>query len=91
MIRNHLAAKGLSSDRHFHWRGGEVSRLEGFSDAVFGFALTLLVVSLEVPKSFAQLLNVMRGFVAFGLCFYILFTIWTHHYLFSGAMGCRTR
>jgi len=32
--------------------GREVSRIEGFSDAVFGFALTLLVVSLEVPMSF---------------------------------------
>ena len=31
--------------------GREVSRLEGFSDAVFGFALTLLVVSLEVPEA----------------------------------------
>jgi hypothetical protein len=31
----------------FHRDG--VSRLEGFSDAVFGFALTLLVVNLETP------------------------------------------
>ena len=31
--------------------GCEVSRIEGFSDAVFGFALTLLVVSLEVPPA----------------------------------------
>jgi uncharacterized membrane protein len=33
----------------FKERGEEISRLEGCSDCAFGFAITLLVVSLEVP------------------------------------------
>lgn len=54
-------------------------RLEGFSDAVFAFAVTLLVVSLEVPKSAHDLFGVMRGFVAFGVCFSFLGLFWVEH------------
>jgi uncharacterized membrane protein len=50
-------------------RGREVSRIEGFSDAVFGFALTLLVVSLEVPDNFEGLKTIVRGFLPFALTF----------------------
>lgn len=41
----------------------DVSRIEGFSDAVFGFALTLLVASIEVPPDFEALkLSTIRSF-----------------------------
>jgi len=68
-----------ASPRH---RRREVSRVEGFSDAVFGFAVTLLVVSLEVPRTFHDLLLMMRGFPAFAVSFALLFTIWWRHYQF---------
>jgi uncharacterized membrane protein len=71
----------------FRIRGREVTRLESFSDTVFGFALTLLVVSLDVPKNFDELLETMRGFVAFGICFAILAGIWNHHYVFCRRFG----
>jgi uncharacterized membrane protein len=38
-------------------RGREMSRIEGLSDAVFRFEITLLVVSLEVPNTFDELLD----------------------------------
>jgi len=69
-------------DASFTWRGGEVSRLEGFSDAVFGFALTLLVVSTEVPRTFDQLVHAMKGFLGFAFCFAMLLGVWEKHYRF---------
>jgi uncharacterized membrane protein len=71
----------------FRLRGQEVTRLESFSDAVFGFALTLLVVSLDVPKSFGDLVNTMRGFPAFAICFLLLALIWNAHYKFCRRYG----
>jgi hypothetical protein len=63
----------------FRLRGREVSRLEAFSDAVFGFSATLLVVSLEVPRSYDALVASLRGFVPFAACFAVLIWIWSIH------------
>jgi uncharacterized membrane protein len=66
----------------FRPRAREVSRTEAFSDVVFGFALTLIVVSLEVPETFAELVSIMRGVPAFAICFAILVWIWYEHHRF---------
>src|SRR3954453_6608305 len=78
----------ISADlQGFRLRGHEITRLESFSDGVFGFALTLLVVSLDVPKSFSDLVATMRGFPAFALCFLFLALIWNGHYKFCRRYG----
>jgi uncharacterized membrane protein len=82
MLREHLNSSRTSGEPGFHWRGAEVTRLEGFTDAVFAFAVTLLVVSLEVPKTFPELLVAMHGFLAFGVCFALLANVWYQHYRF---------
>jgi len=65
----------------------EVSRLEGFSDAVFGFALTLLVVSLETPRNSGELYNQMLGFIPFALMFAMVCWIWYEHNVFFRRYG----
>jgi uncharacterized membrane protein len=68
-------------------RRHDISRLEAFSDAVFAFALTLLVVALEVPKSYDELIKLMSGFPAFACCFAVLVGIWYEHNLFFRRYG----
>src|SRR3954468_11492821 len=87
MLRQHLAGNQIAGEKDFRWRGGEITRLEGFSDAVFAFAVTLLVVSLEVPKTFHELMEAMRGFAAFGICFALLADVWFNHYRFFRRYG----
>jgi len=82
MLREHLIEKKAGAKNDFRWRGGEISRIEGFSDAVFAFAVTLLVVSLEVPETFNELWEKMHGFVAFTICFVMLFAVWYDQYIF---------
>ena len=86
-LRERVAATGAGRRDGFRWRGGEITRVEGFSDAVFAFAITLLVVSLEVPRTFHELAGVMRGFLAFAVCFTLLVVIWREHYVFFRRYG----
>jgi hypothetical protein len=86
-VREHFAEKGPGRRDGFRWRGAEITRLEGFSDAVFAFAITLLVVSLEVPRTFHELAATMRGFLAFGVCFALLIVLWHEHYVFFRRYG----
>jgi uncharacterized membrane protein len=79
--------RGLLPEPFFRWRGGEITRLEAFCDVVFGFALTLLVVSLEVPRTYAEMMTAMRGFLPFAVCFAQLVMIWLAHYRFSRRYG----
>ena len=78
MLREKVMA--IHHEKDFRWRGGEIARIEGLSDAVFAFAVTLLVVSLEVPKTFNDLMAVMRGFFAFAICFGLLMQVWHEQY-----------
>jgi uncharacterized membrane protein len=80
-LNDHLAKDG------FRLRGTAMSRIDGFSDVVFGFAITLLVVSLEVPRTFEELNHSLREFLPFAICFLILILIWYSHFKFFRRYG----
>ncbi len=80
----HTEKKDRTEFRH---RTREISRIEAFSDVVFGFSLTLLVVSLEVPRTYTDLIADMRGFVPFAVCFALLAQVWWMHHNFFRRYG----
>ena len=88
MIRERLMKNEPSVQNGFRLRGlGDTSRVEALSDGVIAFAITLLVVSLEVPRTFDELLVTMRGFLAFAITFAMLFHVWFVQYRFFRRYG----
>ncbi|MCP3979232.1 MAG: DUF1211 domain-containing protein [bacterium] len=85
-----LLPRGLRGERHFRWRGGDVSRLEALSDAVFALSLTLLVVALEVPRTSDDLVRLFWQFPAFAVCFAFILWVWYEHYLYHRRYGFET-
>ncbi len=92
MLREKLIERHSARARHeFRWRSREISRLEGLSDAVFGFAVTLLIVALEVPRTSGELLETMRGFSSFALTFAMLYLLWYRQFTFFRRYGLEDR
>jgi uncharacterized membrane protein len=87
MIRKLISSNRSERNEKDSKQNFEVQRIETFSDGVFAFAVTLLIVSLEVPKSFEELLITMRGFFAFGISFTLLVMIWNEQHRFFRNYG----
>lgn len=80
-------------------KGGdrELDRIVFFSDAVFAIAITLLVLSIEVPQIpenlvaeelLDQLFDLGRNMFSYVLSFLVIFSFWTvHHSMFSSIRG----
>jgi hypothetical protein len=71
----------------FRERGRDISRVEGFADCAFGFAVTLLVVSLDVPRTFSGLVAVLHGIPSFAVSFAIFAWIWFTQFRFFRRYG----
>jgi uncharacterized membrane protein len=65
-------------------RRHQPTRLEGFVDAAFAFAITLLVISIgHTPATVPEMLHALRGIPAFALCFVLLARLWNAHRTWS--------
>jgi uncharacterized membrane protein len=87
MFSKQAATKKLGAREGFRWRSEEISRIEGLSDAVFAFAVTLLIVSTEVPKTYNDLVLKLRDFVPFAACFVQLMAVWYRQYQYYRRYG----
>src|SRR5262245_42712946 len=73
---------GRRLDKHFRWRGTEVSRVEAIADAVFGLVLAMLLLKEHTPESFGALFVAMKGLAPLAVTFTAVALIWFEHYLF---------
>jgi len=78
----------IRGDKNFTtWRGGDISRLEALTDAVFAIAITLLIVSHDVPRDYEHFRSVMWGFCGFAFTFFALIAIWYNTFKFHRRFG----
>ena len=89
-MRRHMLTHENEEMQGIRVRGIEVTRLEGLTDAMIGFSITLLIVSLEPPTSYDQLVKLMLSFPAFGVTFMLMMFIWYWHYRFFRQYGLNT-
>jgi uncharacterized membrane protein len=82
-----MIGRGAGPGKSFRNRGVDVSRMEGFSDTVFGFALTLLIIQTQPQLTFADLTKIIHYLVVFLICFASLAYVWYSHYLFCRRYG----
>lgn len=82
MVRQLFMRSDTVAKVGFRQRGKDVSRIESFSDTVFGFAITLLVISLTPIANFADLMKIIDGLLAFGIEFSLIVSIWLLQYQF---------
>lgn len=96
-----MLRKGLKQRTDAETHGAErgLNRFEGFTDAVFAIALTLLIVEIKVPGSpegphgYGDLVSAMaeqwREYLALVLCYAVIGAYWLQHH-YSGRIYAKT-
>lgn len=79
------------TDSVFPDRGRDTTRIEAFVDAAFAFSLTLLVISIdEIPATYHEMLDALKGTPAFLASFVIVSMFWLAHRTWSKRYGMDT-
>src|SRR6266567_1138707 len=74
--------------RGFRLRGMEITRLETFIDAVFAFAITMLVIAAQqIPDDIETLLAAFKNVPVFVASIIVLGIFWRGHWLWSRRYG----
>lgn len=69
-------------------RGRGMTRLEVFTDAAFAFAAAMLAISIDqIPATYPELIEALKGAPAFAASFAILLLYWRAHQKWSEAYG----
>lgn len=71
----------LRGERHFQWRGRDVSRIENLSDIVFALVLALAATQ-SIPESFDELAVLWRDGLSLAACFALIIFLWRTHHVF---------
>ncbi|WP_350284202.1 TMEM175 family protein [uncultured Croceitalea sp.] len=79
MAKKFFVGRNEVSPEGFRYRGLASSRLENMTDAIFGFAITLLVIASQVPTTYVELQVSMYGFLGFIFCIMLLLGLWNNH------------
>lgn len=69
-------------------RSRAVTRLDTFTDAAFAFAVTMLAISIdEIPGTYPELIEALKGAPAFIISFAMLLLYWRAHQNWSQRYG----
>jgi uncharacterized membrane protein len=90
-IRQSLKQQKIDQSAIYTHRGEGSSRLEQLSDGVFALAITLLLISSEIPRTSEELISFTGDILAFAASTIVLILIWYQHYLYFLRFGLKDK
>ncbi len=90
-LRTNLKKQKNQTSSIYTHRGEGSSRLEQLSDGVFALAITLLLISSEIPRTSEELISFTGDILAFAASTIVLIAVWYQHYLYFLRFGLKDK